>query len=58
MKTMKALVKSKNLISVRILQAITPQYVQEWIPRFGFDPEKHPPYLTTALVAGSVRSSW
>ena len=54
MRMREALTKSKNLVSVRIMQAITPQYVQEWIPRFGFDPEKHPPYLTTALGAGSV----
>jgi penicillin-binding protein 1A len=49
-----ALVKSKNLVSVRILQAITPQYAQDYITRFGFDPKLHPPYLTMALGAGSV----
>jgi penicillin-binding protein 1A len=49
-----ALVKSKNLISVRILQAISPQYAQDYITRFGFDPKLHPPYLTMALGAGSV----
>jgi penicillin-binding protein 1A len=49
-----ALVKSKNLISVRILQAITPQYAQDYITRFGFDPKLHPPYLTMALGAGNV----
>ena len=49
-----ALVKSKNLVSVRILQAITPQYAQDYIARFGFDPKLHPPYLTMALGAGSV----
>jgi penicillin-binding protein 1A len=36
------------------LQAIGPQYAQEWITRFGFDADKHPPYLTMALGAGSV----
>ena len=51
-----ALVKSKNLISVRILQAITPQYAQDYIARFGFDPKLHPPYLTMALGAGNVTS--
>lgn len=50
----RGLAKSKNMISIRILNAITPQYAQEWISRFGFDPDKHPPYLTMALGAGSV----
>jgi penicillin-binding protein 1A len=49
-----ALAKSKNLVSIRILQSITPQYAQEYIGRFGFSPEQHPPYLTMALGAGSV----
>ena len=49
-----ALAKSKNLVSVRILQAITPQYAQDYITRFGFDPSHHPPYLTMALGAGTA----
>ena len=49
-----ALTKSKNLVSIRILQAITPQFAQDYIARFGFDPRQHPPYLTMALGAGSV----
>ena len=49
-----ALTKSKNLVSVRILQQITPKYAQDYVSRFGFDAEKHPPYLTMALGAGSV----
>jgi penicillin-binding protein 1A len=49
-----ALTKSKNLVSIRILQAITPQYAQDYISRFGFDPRQHPPYLTMALGAGSA----
>jgi len=49
-----ALVKSKNLVSVRIVQAISPQYAQDYITRFGFDPKLHPPYLTMALGAGNV----
>lgn len=48
------LVKSKNLVSVRILQAITPQYAQDYVTRFGFDAKYHPPYLTMALGAGNV----
>ncbi len=50
----RALAKSKNMISIQILQSIGTSYAQEWISRFGFDPEKHPPYLTMALGAGSV----
>jgi penicillin-binding protein 1A len=50
----RALAKSKNLVSIRVLEAITPQYAQQWITRFGFDAARHPPYLTMALGAGSV----
>jgi penicillin-binding protein 1A len=50
----KALAKSKNMISIQILQSIGTQYAQEWITRFGFEADKHPPYLTMALGAGSV----
>jgi penicillin-binding protein 1A len=48
------LAKSKNLVSIRILQTIGPQYAQNYITRFGFDPARHPAYLTMALGAGSV----
>lgn len=54
MKMRTALAKSKNMVSIRILQAIGTQYAQDYAGRFGFDPEKHPPYLTMALGAGSV----
>ncbi|MFM6993333.1 MAG: penicillin-binding protein 1A [Rhodoferax sp.] len=50
----KGLAKSKNMISIQILQSIGTQYAQEWISKFGFDADKHPPYLTMALGAGSV----
>jgi penicillin-binding protein 1A len=49
-----ALAKSKNLVTVRVMQAIGPRYAQDYISRFGFDPKQHPPYLSTALGAGSV----
>ncbi|MEO8856600.1 MAG: penicillin-binding protein 1A [Burkholderiaceae bacterium] len=49
-----ALAKSKNMVSIRILQSISPQYARQWITRFGFDEDKHPAYLTMALGAGSV----
>ncbi|WAV91234.1 penicillin-binding protein 1A [Oxalobacter aliiformigenes] len=50
----RGLMKSKNMISIQILNQIGAQYGQEFITRFGFDPDKNPPYLTLALGAGSV----
>ncbi|MBC7376278.1 MAG: penicillin-binding protein 1A [Burkholderiaceae bacterium] len=50
----RGLAKSKNMISIRVLQAVGAQNAQDWITRFGFDAEKHPAYLTMALGAGSV----
>lgn len=53
--TMKrALARSRNIVSIRILENITPRFGQEWVTRFGFDADKHPAYLTMALGAGSV----
>ncbi|MDR0996156.1 MAG: penicillin-binding protein, partial [Zoogloeaceae bacterium] len=49
-----ALAKSKNIPAVRLIRAITPAYAQDFSTRFGFDPERQPPYLTMALGAGSV----
>src|SRR5689334_18003926 len=49
-----ALMKSKNLVTVRVMQAIGPQYAQDYIARFGFDPKLHPAYLTMALGAGAA----
>ncbi len=49
-----ALKKSLNLVSIRILQAITPRYAIDFIQNFGFEPDKHPPHLSMALGAGSV----
>lgn len=46
--------KSKNMISIRLLQAIGPKTGQEWATRFGFEASKQPAYLTMALGAGSV----
>src|SRR5258706_11762857 len=49
-----ALANSNNRLSIRILQSIDPKYAQDYVTRFGFDADKHPPYLTMALGAGSV----
>jgi len=50
----KGLAKSKNMVSIRILQAVGTRNSQEWVTKFGFDEDKHPAYLTMALGAGSV----
>ena len=50
----KALEKSKNLVTIRVMQAITPAYAQEYVTKFGFAPENHPANLPMALGAGSV----
>ena len=50
----RGLAKSKNMISIQILKSIGTSYAQQWITRFGFEAERHPPYLTMALGAGSV----
>ena len=54
MKMRTALAKSKNMVSIRLLQSIGTQYAQDYATRFGFDADKHPPYLTMALGAGAV----
>lgn len=50
----RALELSKNLVSIRIMQAITPAYAQQYIERFGFAAKNHPANLPMALGAGSV----
>ncbi len=49
-----ALAKSKNMVSIRVLQAVGTKTAQDWVTRFGFEADKHPAYLTMALGAGSV----
>jgi penicillin-binding protein 1A len=50
----RGLAKSKNMVSIRVLQSVGADNAQNWLTRFGFEAEKHPPYLTMALGAGSV----
>ena len=50
----RGLARSKNIISIRVLDQIGAHFVQDFLVRFGFDANKHPPYLTIALGAGSV----
>jgi membrane carboxypeptidase/penicillin-binding protein len=49
-----ALAKSKNMVSIRVLQPSAPSTHRTTLTRFGFDADKHPAYLTMALGAGSV----
>ncbi|MGS1118054.1 penicillin-binding protein 1A [Castellaniella sp. UC4442_H9] len=48
------LYKSKNMVSIRILQAVGPKYAQDYVTRFGFDRSRQPAVLPMALGAGSV----
>ncbi|MCB1960969.1 MAG: penicillin-binding protein 1A, partial [Rhodocyclaceae bacterium] len=50
----RALARSKNMVSIRLLQSIGPDYAQDFVTRFGFSPEHHPAYLTMALGAGAA----
>ncbi len=50
----RGLAKSKNMVSIRVTEAITPAFAQQWVTRFGFDEDRHPPFLTLALGAGTV----
>ena len=46
--------KSKNLVSIRVMQAIGARYAQEYVTKFGFLASRTPAQLTTALGAGST----
>ncbi len=54
MRLRQGLIKSKNLVSIRILQSIGLDYAQDYVTKFGFDKDKIGPYLTMALGAVSV----
>ncbi|KVQ34470.1 penicillin-binding protein [Burkholderia cepacia] len=49
------LAKSKNLVAIRVLDAIGPDYVKQYVvDRFGFSPDRIVANLPMALGAGSV----
>ncbi len=48
-----ALIKSRNLVSIRILQSIGVRYAINYIQRFGFDREHMPYDLSLALGSGT-----
>lgn len=49
-----ALAKSKNLVSVRLLQHVGLQAARGWAQRFGFEADRLPQDLTLALGSGST----
>lgn len=48
------LTKSRNLVSIRLLQSIGIDYALGHVKRFGFDPEKLPHSLSLALGSGTI----
>ena len=50
----RALARSKNIVAVRLLRAISPEYARDYLQRFGFDAAKQPANLTLTLGSGSV----
>lgn len=49
-----ALARSKNLVTVRLVQLLGPDVARQWASRFGFDPARHPRDLTLALGSGAT----
>ncbi|KAA0071916.1 penicillin-binding protein 1A [Rhodanobacter sp. T12-5] len=54
MRLREALVQSKNLVSIRLLDAIGVRYMREYATRFGFSPDAIPANLSMALGTASV----
>lgn len=50
----KSLARSQNMVSIRLLQAISIKKFLEFSESFGFNPAKFPPYLPLALGAGEL----
>lgn len=49
-----ALARSKNLVSIRLLQQMGVPTALQWTQRFGFDSERQPDNLTLALGSGAT----
>jgi penicillin-binding protein 1A len=54
MRLREALVRSKNLVSVRLLDAIGVDFARKYISQFGFDIAELPPNLSMALGSASL----
>jgi penicillin-binding protein 1A len=52
-----ALIRSRNLVSIRLLHAMSAPWAMQHIAKFGFDTEKLPANLSLALGSGAV-SPW
>lgn len=49
-----ALARSKNMVSIRLVEALSPAYVQSFVSRFGLESSRNPAFLTISLGAGSA----
>ncbi len=48
------LARSRNTVSVRLIQKIGVQYAHDYMMKFGFDPKTNPPVYALALGAGGA----
>jgi penicillin-binding protein 1A len=48
------LAKSKNMVSIRLVQLLGPQAARDWTSQYGFDASRQPDNLTLALGAGAT----
>lgn len=51
---LEALTRSKNLVTIRLVQLLGAPAMREWTARFGFDPARQPDNLTLALGTGAT----
>jgi penicillin-binding protein 1A len=49
-----ALTRSKNLVTIRLVQLLGATNMRDWTARFGFDPQRQPDNLTLALGTGAT----
>ncbi|HEY9253946.1 MAG TPA: penicillin-binding protein 1A [Stenotrophomonas sp.] len=54
MRLREALVQSRNLVSVRLLDAISVDFARQYIAQFGFEPAELPPNLSMSLGTASL----
>ncbi len=54
MRLREALYRSRNLVSIRLLQALTPATAIDYLSTLGFDAERFPPDLSLALGSATV----
>jgi penicillin-binding protein 1A len=54
MRLREALVRSRNLVSIRVMNALGPAYATQYIERFGFPKDSLPRNLSLALGTAAV----